>query len=421
MPRTRTVPIVATLRSTLAVTRAVTRAVTLAATFALAGAAAAQNPRTARDTTPVMTSSPLPTGRVTYRTLVETNLEMEQLAARYPDRVRRFALPHRTVAGQVVWALEITRGVAEPDGKPVFVMTGLHHAREWPTVDLTMEFVHDILMNDGQDPRITRLMDEVRFIAVPVVNPDGYELSRTLLNEQKRKSCRVEPGRDATLAECANPRYRNAGVDLNRNYGAFWGGIGANIGAGEGSFRGAAPFSEPEIRNMRDLFNAHQVVVALSNHTPDAKVLRAPSSPDEPTPADVEAYDALGQLLGGDLRWDAGPWTRIYYAASGTMEEYAYYSAGTFAYTGGGFSASMEVRVVDADTGDAIRCALVGEAATRTPRTEFEAAWLEFDGDWILIGRRSPQGSALPTLVVRPDGTVEQLEFAGRARFWMAR
>jgi hypothetical protein len=143
----------------------------------------------------------------------------------------------------------------------------------------------------------------------------------------------VEPGRDATLAECANPKNRNAGVDLNRNYGAFWGGIGANIGADEGSFRGAAPFSEPEIQNMRDLFNAHQVVVALSNHTPDAKVLRAPSSPDEPTPADAEAYDALGQLLGGDLKWDAGPWTKIYYAASGTMEEYGYYSAGTFAYT----------------------------------------------------------------------------------------
>lgn len=311
--------------------RAALAAAALAAS--LPCAISAQDPRTARDTTPPMTSSPLPTGRVTYRTLTETNLEMEQLAARYPDRVRRFALPHRTVAGQVVWAMEVTRDVARADGKPAFVMTGLHHAREWPTVDLTMEFVHDVLKNDGTDQRITALMDQVRLIVVPVVNPDGYELSRTLLNEQKRKSCRVEAGREATLAECANPKNRNAGVDLNRNYGAFWGGIGANIGANEGSFRGAAPFSEPEIQNMRELFNSHQVVVALSNHTPDAKVLRAPSSPDEPTPADVDAYDALGQLLGGDLKWEAGPWTKIYYAASGTMEEYGYYSAGTFAYT----------------------------------------------------------------------------------------
>jgi len=296
-------------------------------------AAGAQDPAPREAPPPPLTSSPLPTGRVTYRTLVETNLELEQLAERHPDRVMRFTLPHRSVLGQPVYGLAISRDVTQPSGKPVFVMTGLHHSREWPTVDLTMEFVHDILMNDGKDARITALLDKVRFIVVPVVNPDGYELSRTLLNEQKRKSCRVTDGAAATFAECANPLNRNKGVDLNRNYGAFWGGSGANIGADGGSYRGPAPFSEPEIQNMRDLFNAHQVVVALSNHTPDAKVLRVPSAPEEPTPADVEAYDALGQLVGGDLKWESGPWTKIYYAASGTMEEYAYYSAGTFAFT----------------------------------------------------------------------------------------
>jgi hypothetical protein len=188
-------------------------------------------------------------------------------------------------------------------------------------------------MNDGRDPRITALLDQVRFVVVPVVNPDGYEMSRSLLNEQKRKSCRVVDGETPTFAECANPRHRNAGVDLNRNYGAFWGGSGAAVGAAGSSYRGPAPFSEPEIQNMRDLMNRHQVVVALSNHTPDAKVLRAPSAPEEPTPADVVAYDALAQAVGKDLNWEAGPWTEIYYAASGTMEEYGYYSAGTFAFT----------------------------------------------------------------------------------------
>lgn len=295
--------------------------------------ASAQRPGAAPDTTSVLTSSTLPTGRATYRTLVETNLEMEQLAARHPDRVLRVALPHKSVLGQTIYALEISRDVANPEGKPVFLMTGLHHSREWPTVDLTMEFVHDILVNDGRDPRITALLDRVRFVVVPVVNPDGYEMSRTMVNEQKRKSCRVVDGEVPTFAECANPLNRNAGVDLNRNYGAFWGGSGASVGAGGSSYRGPAPFSEPEIQNIRDLMNRHQVVVALSNHTPDAKVLRAPSAPEEPIPADVEAYDALAQAVGRDLNWEAGPWPEIYYAASGTMEEYGYYSAGTFAFT----------------------------------------------------------------------------------------
>lgn len=286
-----------------------------------------------RDTTPVMTTSALPTARATYRTLVETNLELEALATKYPDRVRRFTMPNRTILGQTVYGLEISRDVQTSVGKPVFVMTGLHHSREWPTVDLTMEFVYDVLMQDGKDARITSLLDQVLFVVVPVVNPDGYELSRQLLNEQKRKSCRVQDAAFATFAECANPLNANAGVDLNRNYAAFWGGSGASVGAAGGSYRGAGPFSEPETQNMRHIFNTHQVVVALSNHTPDAKVLRAPSAPEEPVPADVQAYDALAQAVGGDLAWEAGPWPEIYYAATGTMEEYGYYSAGTFAFT----------------------------------------------------------------------------------------
>jgi hypothetical protein len=282
---------------------------------------------------PIPFPSPLPTGRVTYRTLSETNHELEQIAAQFPKTVKRFELSHKSLLGQRIYALEITHDVQASSGKPVFLMTGLHHAREWPTVDLTMEFAWDLLKNDGVDPVITRLLDSVRVILVPVVNPDGYDLSRSLLNEQKRKNCRITMGQVPTWAECASPQQTNAGVDINRNYGAFWGGSGATIGTNGGSARGEAPFSEPETRAMRDLMASNQVVVALSNHTPDAKVLRVPSSTEEPIPADVDAYDELAQALGRDMSWEAGPWPEIYYTAAGTMEQTAYYSAGTFAFT----------------------------------------------------------------------------------------
>jgi carboxypeptidase T len=299
---------------------------------AFGGAASAQTPAPAA-APPAMTSSPLPTRRITYRTLVDVDNELERLAKKYPDRVRRFELPHHSVLGQTIYGVEITHNVNASSGKPVFVMTGLHHAREWPTVELTMEFIYDLLENDGVDPRFTAMLDNVRFIAVPVVNVDGYEMSRTLLVEQKRRNCRVEAGKIPTFADCANPANVRTGVDLNRNYGAFWGGSGASVSPSGDSHRGSAPFSEPEIQNMRELLASNQVVVALSNHTPDAKVLRAPSANEEPVPADVVPYDSLAQLLGGDLKWTAGPWPKIYYTASGTMEEQAYYSAGTFAFT----------------------------------------------------------------------------------------
>ncbi len=284
-------------------------------------------------TEPLKFPSSLPTGRVTYRTLSETNSELESIAAKNPTLVKRFELNHRSLLGQRVWALEISRDVNTSSGKPVFLMTGLHHAREWPTVELTMEFIWDVLRSDQVDEKISRLLDSVRFIVVPVVNPDGYEMSRTYLNEQKRKNCRIEMGKVPTWAECAAPVNSNAGVDLNRNYGAFWGGGGATIGVSGGSSRGETPFSEPEIQNIREIMSANQVVVALSNHTPDAKVLRVPSAAEEPIPADVVVYDSLAQELGRDMNWPAGPWPEIYYVASGTMEETAYYGAGTLAFT----------------------------------------------------------------------------------------
>ncbi len=310
--------------------------VAIAVIVCCARVAQSQNPAAAPGAPPAaapMTSSPLPTGRVTYRTLNEINNELERIAKANPDRVKRFEMPHQSVLGQRIYGLEITHKVNESSGKPVFVMTGVHHAREWPTAELTMEFIYDVLKNDGVDPRFTAMLENVRFIAVPVVNVDGYEMSRSMLVEQKRRNCRVEAGKIPTFAECANPLNRNTGVDLNRNYGAFWGGSGANVNPAGDSHRGAAPFSEPEIQNMRELLASNQVVIALSNHTPDAKVLRAPSANEEPVPADVVPYDSIAQLLGGDLKWQAGPWPKIYYTASGTMEEQAYYSAGTFAFT----------------------------------------------------------------------------------------
>ncbi len=299
-------------------------------------AGAARQPYSKRDTTPprdLGARSTLPTGRVTYRTLIETNLELERIAAQYPDRVRRFALSNRSLLGQTVWALEISHNVEASAWKPTFLMTGLQHSREWPTVELTMEFINDILMNDRTDMQINKLLDRMRLIVVPVVSPDGYEMSRTLLVEQKRRNCRVEDGKVPTFAECANPANRMTGVDLNRNYAAFWGGSGASVSPGGDSYRGAAPFSEPETRNIRDLFATNHIVVALSNHTPDERVLRVPSAVEEPVPADLVVYDSLAQALGRDMNWRAGPWPEVYYTAAGTMEEFGYYSAGTLGFT----------------------------------------------------------------------------------------
>lgn len=277
------------------------------------------------------TASPLPTGREAYRTLPEIETEIRALAVAHPDRLRLFSLSRRSVLGREILGLRVGREPGVDRGRPVFLVSGVHHAREWPTAEFALELVHELLQQDGRDPQITKLLDAVTLVVVPVVNPDGYDQSRSLKLESKRKNCRANgPG---LSADCGDQSNSAAGVDPNRNYGAFWGGPGASDSALMENFRGEGAYSEPEIQGMRDLIASQHVTVAINIHTPDAKLLRAPSSSNEPVPADVAVYQKLAEELASEVGWPAGPWPEIYYEASGTAEQTSYYGLGTLAFT----------------------------------------------------------------------------------------
>src|SRR4051812_22449003 len=279
--------------------------------------------------------SGLPTGRVSYRTLADVNAELQQLATTYPDRVKLFTLNKPSLLGKTIYGVEVSHNVTQNTGKSTFLLTGAHHAREWPTVEFTMEFIWDLLLNDGTDADASNLLEKGRLIAVPVVNADGYDLSRSLVNEQKRKNCRITAGVIPTLADCTAASALNRGVDLNRNYIPFWGGPGSSTSATATNTRGEAPASEPEIAGMINLLNANQAVVAINTHTPDQRLLRTPSSSNEPDVlADEAAYQGLLDRLAKNLPgWPAGPWTDVYYEASSTAEQQAYYAYGAFGFT----------------------------------------------------------------------------------------
>jgi carboxypeptidase T len=279
--------------------------------------------------------STLPTGRVAYRTLADINAELQQLATTYPDKVKLFTLNRTSLLGKTIYGVEVSHNVAQNVGKPAFLLTGVHHAREWPTAEFTLEFVWDLLLHDGTDADATNLLEKGKLIAVPVVNPDGYDLSRSLQNEQKRKNCRIAAGVIPTLADCTLAANANRGVDPNRNYLPFWGGPGSSTSATASNSRGEAPGSEPEIAGMIDLLNRNQITVGINNHTPDQRLLRAPSSSNEPdVVADEAAYQGLLERLSRNLPgWPAGPWTDVYYEASSTAEQQAYYGYGTFGFT----------------------------------------------------------------------------------------
>ena len=314
-------------------------------------------------------SSPLPSGRNAYRTLADYNADMAALESDRPDLVKRFALPHPSLDGREIFGVEIGKDVHGPDrGLPVFVMLGVHHAREWPSGENAMEFAVDLVKNYGADSRITDLVNRSRVIVVPVVNVDGFELSRTdgglvdlreadgggtasILgtpgNAYKRKNCRLVDGQDTPDGTCragsaTSPGGYGTGTDLNRNYGGYWGGPGASDLFADPTYRGAAAFSEPETQNIRELVSGRQVTTLITNHTFSNLVLRpngaapdlVPGSEGVPMgdPFDEAALKALGDDMAAQNGYTSQHAWELY-DTTGSTEDWSYNATGGFGYT----------------------------------------------------------------------------------------
>ncbi|MBD8870184.1 M14 family zinc carboxypeptidase [Nocardioides donggukensis] len=329
---------------------------------------AAQNNKVNEEYAAATLESPLPSGRDEYRTLADYNDDIRELAAIRPGIAKRIELPHRSLDGRTVYGVEIGRDVQKAeDGRPTFALFGVHHAREWPSGELAMEFAYDLVKNYGSDDRITGLLDRARVVVVPVVNVDGFELSRTdggvidlreadgggtatILgtpgNAYKRKNCRIVDGQDTPDGTCragsaTSPGGFGTGVDLNRNYGGFWGGPGASDMFADPTYRGPAPFSEPEIQNVRELVSSRQVTTLISNHTFSNLVLRPNGvHPDTIGPdglpvgnaPDEEGLKALGAKMTA-----ANGYRNIHgwelYDTTGTTEDWSYNATGGYGYT----------------------------------------------------------------------------------------
>jgi carboxypeptidase T len=281
----------------------------------------------------------LPGGtRTTYRRLADYSAEMKALAQANPDLVRPFTLAHATWLGRPVEGLEITANPSARDGKPVLLMLGLHHAREWPSGEHTLEWAYELVQDYRADSANVRsLLARARVIVVPVSNPDGFNFSREA--GQVNGHAGGTTGFDPSNAEdhrknCRPSCVVSGGVDINRNYGDRWGGEGGTDFPTSETYRGPSPFSEPEAQNIRELISGQQVVTMITNHTFGNEILRQPGAEDDfPTP-DEPLYKSLGDEMAGDAGY-ASIVSYTLYAPNdhvGTTDGWSYFTTGGLGY-----------------------------------------------------------------------------------------
>ena len=96
-------------------------------------------------------------------------------------------MPRKTFQGRDIEGLEISDDVNAPDdGRPVFLVVGVHHAREWPSAEIRMEFAQYLGQRLRQRPAHHRASStSARVVVVPIINPDGF-----ISLAQRRRSTR---------------------------------------------------------------------------------------------------------------------------------------------------------------------------------------------------------------------------------------
>jgi hypothetical protein len=345
-------------------------------------------------------SSSLPTGRTSYRVYDDYQTEMKEIVASHSDFAKPVVLPERTFQGREIQGIEFGTGASD-DGKPVFLLVALHHAREWPSAEAAMEFAHMVADGYGSDQRITDLLDRTHLVVVPLINADGFVSTRGFVDaadlitgngdgnptgqginpdlgdpDGDGQDCLPVLGCGFTLAtaEAISPpggfgayRRKNCdgdvpspnvpcelqwGVDPNRNYGYNWGGPGSSGERFSQSYRGTGPWSEPETQAVHEFSQRRQITNVMTLHNVAALVLRPPGVSTDGLAPDEAALKQIGDAMG-----DATGYTSQYgyqlYDTSGTTEDWNYAQQGAFGYTiemgpeGGEFHMPYETGVVN--------------------------------------------------------------------------
>ncbi|KAI8034034.1 hypothetical protein M5D96_013194, partial [Drosophila gunungcola] len=165
---------------------------------------------------------------------------MREIRSKFPNIVRLYTIG-KTEQGRDLKVLRISENPRE--NKKVWIDGGIH-AREWISPATVTFILYQLMSNWENQPAHIR---GLTWYIMPVMNPDGYEYSRTtnrLWRKNRSKSRR---------AQCN-------GVDLNRNFDIGWNGYGSSTNPCSDTYRGSSPASELETRAVAEFWRSESTI-----------------------------------------------------------------------------------------------------------------------------------------------------------------
>lgn len=205
-----------------------------------------------------------------YHTFTEMETFLENIVDTYPS-ISSLKSIGTTFEGNDIWCMEISDNPGIDEKEPGVVFMGLHHAREWPTLEICLQLIETLTSSYGKNDSLTHLVDERRIWIIPCVNPDGF------IYDHDENAGTTWWRKNRNYFE----EFNTYGVDLNRNYGgscngdplAMWGSTGMSHNPTNDIYCGPVPFSEMETQSIRNLFLEEDICSTISWHTYSELVL----------------------------------------------------------------------------------------------------------------------------------------------------
>jgi len=215
----------------------------------------------------------------------------------------------KSVEGRDIPAVVVT-GTATGAKKKIFINGG-QHAREWIAPATVLYILEQLVSRYATDTSVKALLDAAEIHIIPLVNVDGYYYTwASTSNRLWRKNRRLNTG-------------GSYGVDLNRNWDDHWGGEGSSGTPTSDTYRGTAPFSEPEAKAVGAYVTANGPFKGAIDYHSYSQLILRPYGWTNRAPTN----DALAKTVGDTIRARILSITNVAYTSEPSWQ--LYYTSGS--------------------------------------------------------------------------------------------